>query len=91
MSKFCRDNLAVFICSHVFENTKPTLLVCHEGGDWQFLCGGAHDVDDKPKVVGIGHLLERDPTLHEISNLPIDFEAERKEVGGEWIVSMLEE
>ena len=87
MNKFGPDNLAVFICSHVFENEKPILLVCHEGGDWQFLCGGTHRTDEKPKVVGVGHLVERDPSLNEIADLPLDFEAERSEVGAQWVIT----
>lgn len=87
MNKFGSDNLAVFICSHIHENKKPILLVCHDGGDWQFLCGESHDSTEKPKVVCISHLIERDPTLIEISDLPDNFEAERREVGGKWIIS----
>ena len=85
MNKFGSDNLTAFICSHVFENTKPILFVCHEGGDWQFLCGGNHDVNELPKVVCIGHLLERDSTLNEVADLPVDWEAERTATGEQWV------
>ena len=73
-----------YICSHVFKNSQPILLVCREGGDWQFLCGGSHD-NETPKVVGINHLFERDPTLLEVRDLPMDWEAEREAVGSPWI------
>ena len=85
MNKFNSDNIPVFICSHIFENTKPILLVSRQGGDWQFLCGENHDVNEKPKVVCAGHLLERDPTLKEIANLPVDWEAERTAIGDKWV------
>ena len=88
MNKFGSDNLAVLVCSHIFAITKPILLVSHhEDGDWQFLCGGDLDENEKPKVVGIGHLLERDPSLNEISDLPIDYEAERNAIGEKWITT----
>jgi hypothetical protein len=54
---------AAFICGHVFDQSRPILLVSHEGGDWQFLCGGDHQPCDRPRVVGINHLLDRDPSL----------------------------
>lgn len=91
MSDFFPDNLAVFICSHIFENTKPILLVSHEDDDWQFLCGGEHDENEKPKVVGIGHLLERDPSLLELADLPRDCEAERRTVDEKWSITRCEE
>jgi len=91
MNKFGPDHLAVFICSHVYENTKPILLVSHSGGDWQFLCGGDHGANEEPRVVGIIHLLERDPSLNEIADLPIEWQAERNAMGGEWIRTRPEE
>jgi hypothetical protein len=49
------------------------------------MCGDGHDFEhDLPKVVGIGHLLERDPSLTEVLDLPADFEAERRAVGEPW-------
>ncbi len=48
------------------------------------LCGGEHDVNEVPKVVGIGHLLERDPSLLELMDLPDDWEAERESSNHPW-------
>lgn len=76
-------NLAAFICSHVFENTRPILFVSRSDGDWQFLCGETHP-DEVPDVVCIGHLLQRDATLRDILDLHEDWEAEREFVGGDW-------
>ncbi|MCP3930377.1 MAG: hypothetical protein GY705_14895 [Bacteroidetes bacterium] len=87
MNKFGSDNLPAFICSHIFNDTKPILLVCHEGDDWQFLCGGHHDIDEKPTIVCVSHLVEQDPSLSEIADLPNGWEAERSEKGGEWFRS----
>lgn len=77
--------VAAFVCSHVFEQTKPILLVSREDGDWQFLCGEVHAQEEVPRVVGINHLLDRDPTLLELMDLPPDWEAERASNGAPWM------
>ena len=66
-----------YVCSHVFENTRPIRLVSRDGWDWQYLCGGEHDEEETPSVVGVNHLLERDPTLAELQDLEAEWEAER--------------
>jgi len=61
------------------------LLVAREDGDWSFLCGESHDFEARlPNVVGIGHLLDRDPSLEQVLDLPDGHEAERQVVGGLW-------
>jgi hypothetical protein len=74
-----------YACSHVFKNTRPILLVSREGGDWQFLCGGVHEADEIPHVVGINHLIERDSTLVDIMDLNEGWEAEREGLESPWI------
>ena len=49
-----------FLCSHVFERVCPVFLVSHADGDWQFLCGGGHEEDETPRVVGIDHVVDDD-------------------------------
>jgi hypothetical protein len=34
--------------------------------------------------VGVGHLVDRDPSLNECAELPVGFEAERTSIGGTW-------
>jgi hypothetical protein len=58
--------------------------VSRSGDDWQFLCGANHPEDALPHVVGLGHLVDRDPTLLELARLPEDWEAERASVGDMW-------
>ncbi|WNG43728.1 hypothetical protein F0U60_06165 [Archangium minus] len=79
-----RERLA-FVCRHVFEGGRPIRLVAHEDGDWQFLCGEEHELDDGPRVVGLNHLVERDPSVIGILDLRQGWEAERHEVGGRWV------
>lgn len=80
-----RTEVAAYVCSYVFNNTRPVLLVSRTGGDWQCLCGGGHDDGEVPKVVGLNHLLERDPTLRELEDLPEEWQAERASVKDPWI------
>jgi len=75
---------AAFVCSHVFENARPVLLVARENGDWMYLCGKSHEDDEDYHVVGAKHLIERDATLEEIASLADNWEAERSEVGRPW-------
>lgn len=74
-----------FVCSHVFNAERPILLVSHEtDGDWQFLCGGDHGEGEKPRVIGVGHLVERDASLATLSELPPGWEAERSAPDAPW-------
>lgn len=81
---FANDHQAAFVCSHIFYNTQPILLVIHEDGDWQFLCGGDHPHDELPRVVGLGHLLSRDPSLFELEDLVDGWEATRAGPSSSW-------
>lgn len=57
-------NLKSCICIHVFEGSGPVRLISRGDGDWCFLCGADHDDDASSyRVVGIGHVLENDPSL----------------------------
>jgi hypothetical protein len=74
-----------YVCSHVFDGSRPILLVSRADGDWCFLCGEEHPQDPSAyKVVGIGHVLDKDPTLHELHDLPAEWEAEREAIGQKW-------
>jgi len=81
---------AAFVCSHVFDDTSPVLLVVREEGDWMFLCGAEHPPDEEYRVVGINHLTSRDSLLCEVIDLPDNSEAERAEVGAPWIRTSLD-
>ena len=75
-----------YVCLHVFDASRPVLFVSRPDGDWCFLCGAEHE--DKAanyRVVGRGHLLDRDKSLNELADLPSDWEAERGSIGGAWV------
>jgi hypothetical protein len=85
VSAFGPENLGVFVCSHVFSQERPILLVVHNDDEWQFLCGGAHPENETPNVVGVGHLIRRDPTIEEVAHIPNGTEAERVSVVHSWV------
>ena len=71
-----------FVCSHVFARERPTLLVSRAQGDWQFLCGADHQ--DGPRLICMAHLVEFDPSLEDVLDLPSDMDAEREGIGDPW-------
>jgi hypothetical protein len=76
--------IAAFVCSHVFEKRSPVLLVLRSEGEWQLLCGGAHDNEEVPRVVGLAHLVDEDPSLRAVLDLPLEWEAERSSQASPW-------
>ncbi len=79
-------NLATFVCKHVFRSERPVLFAYREDGMLCLMCGEAdHDESaDGFKVVGVGHLLERDPSLNDLERLPEGAEVERLSVADPW-------
>lgn len=78
-------------CKCVLNEGRPVLFVSHAGGDWQMYCDWrSHDFGDPAvlknhlKLVHIAHLIERDPTLSEVLDLPMDMAAERASIGSPW-------
>ena len=75
-----------FVCNHVLHATKPVLLVVHSVDDeWMLLCGEGHpNQADQFAILGIGHVLDRDPSLSELLDLGAGYSAERPFPGGQW-------
>ena len=81
-----RDDYSVYVCSHIFNNTRPILdSVRDEDGDWQFLCGMENCLDDGgPHVVGVGHLVTKDPSINKLTALKPGMYAERASESATW-------
>lgn len=79
--------LAVLVCDHVFRDERPVLLATRVDELVCLLCGldDHKDSADSFRVVGANHVVERDPSTRKVLNLPIGQEAERSDVGAEWI------
>jgi hypothetical protein len=77
-------NTAAITTRQVLEGA-PVLLVTHDADDggWQFLCGTTDDPADG-RVVGLGRMLARDPTLGELADLPEGWRARRASAGQQW-------
>jgi hypothetical protein len=75
-----------YVCNHVFDGSRPVLLVSRTDGDWCFLCGGRHEDNGSAyKVVGMGHVIDADQTLLQLQDLPTDREAERESINSAWV------
>jgi hypothetical protein len=78
------ENTAAFCCEHVFLSERPILFVTHDhDGDWQFLCGGMHP-DDKPRLVCLGCMSEKDATLWVLADMPPGWDADRENEDMVW-------
>ena len=57
----------------VLDGSAPILRVCHDADDgaWQFLHGSPVS-EANAAVVGLGEMLERDPSLRELADLSED-------------------
>jgi hypothetical protein len=60
------------------------LLVAVEDGDLAVVCGGEHGGAEDYRVVGLNHLVERDPTLRQVLDLEEGWEAERDSPSSPW-------
>ena len=77
-------NTASITTRQVLEGA-PVLLVTHDDddGSWQFLCGTTDDPADA-RVVGLGEMYARDPSLGEVADLAEGWRAWRASSGGQW-------
>jgi hypothetical protein len=88
MKKFKESlDTAVFTTQYVIESKSVIVYVCHDDdGDWQFH-GAEDDIsEDEMRVVGLGEIITLDNTILDISDLPIGFEAIRKDINSPWTI-----
>ena len=74
-------------CSRVLDDRAPVLYVCHDSdGEWQLLCGGDEHAGDSSciRIVHAGHLMERDPSLAALFDLPRGHAASRESTAASW-------
>ena len=76
-------NLAVFTCVHVMKDRIPILLATHDedDGGWQFLCGTRSHGNADVMIVCLQEIIEIDPTIISIADLPVGYKAVREELG----------
>jgi hypothetical protein len=77
------QDVAAISCRHILDG-RPILRVTHDDdGSWQLLCGEPH-VSEDAKVVCLGCMVRREPTLLELADLPLGWCADRDSVASGW-------
>lgn len=76
---------ACFSLRRILQGRSEILLVTHDQGDgsWQFLDGRLANEEDAA-LVGLGEMIEFDPTLGELADLPRGWIGTRSSKGEEW-------
>jgi hypothetical protein len=67
------------------ERDEPILYVTHDADDhaWQFI-GGSGASTAIAMIVGLGEVVDLDPTVMEVADLEPGWQASRSNVGGAW-------
>ena len=82
-----KPNTAVFTCVHVLNRERPILHVTHdEDGDWQFLCGAQHDVEEG-RVIALEEAYALDPSVGQLAGLNYGRSADRADINSGWVIS----
>lgn len=76
----------VFVSTSVHQRTEDITFASHdlEDGAWQFL-GDSMSDGVSAQLVCFHHIIDNDPTVAELSDLPLGWYAERESVGAPWI------
>lgn len=78
-------NTACFTCTHVVRESAEILHVTHDADDggWQFLCGRDHAAADA-MILCMGEIVEIDPSVNALFEMPDGVGASRETRIGEW-------
>lgn len=78
-------NHAVITIKRVVNDGKPILYASHDkdDGGWQFLDGGDVTQEDA-MVVSLEQIVQIDPSLKDLADLPLGWYAERTALGQPW-------
>ncbi|EUJ10736.1 hypothetical protein Meth11DRAFT_1564 [Methylophilaceae bacterium 11] len=79
-------NVATVTTKKVMLENHPILMAVHyeEDDSWAFTCGTTNDSEDL-MLVGMGEVVDLDPTLASIADLPPGWSAERTSVKSNWV------
>lgn len=79
------ENVATYTLDRILRGEAPILRVRHDcdDGAWQFLDDGDVDVASA-KIVALRAMVDLDPSLRELADLPEGWAAERDEPGEPW-------
>ena len=91
MDKRFKEDLQtyVFTTRFVIENNSDITCVTHDHeGDWQFMSDDEFNESDA-RVVSLQEILELDSTLLKLADLPIGYEANRKDKFSNWEINSI--
>jgi hypothetical protein len=80
-------NLAVIVDKRIIANNAWIAYVSHDldDGAWQFHAADSPESSQSESVViSLRNVVERDPTVAELANLPLGWHAWRSSHGSEW-------
>src|SRR5690348_5297688 len=80
-----KKHVSVITVKQIIEGNKPVLFVSHDTeGYWQFLPGEPVSETDA-RVITLLAMVEHDPTLNGLFDLPEGWEATRSSVNDKWM------
>jgi hypothetical protein len=84
-------NVASITVREIVQRMKPILLVCHDSddGSWQFLTGGSANMADA-MVVALKEIVDIDPSLLALADLPLGWQASRESQQSPWTRSKMD-
>jgi hypothetical protein len=79
-------NVAVFTTKQVMQLGQPILHVSHDedDGSWQFHTGAEQLSSSDAMIVALSEIVEHDPSVSELADLPCGWFADRDTVGSPW-------
>lgn len=80
-------NCATIVSKSILDGSRPVLYIAHDEDDhgWQFLDAVSEELDDLA-IVGLGHVLDLDPTLAVLAHLQPGYHATRSSPNSEWVI-----
>jgi hypothetical protein len=85
-------NTTTITTIHVLDGSQPIVLVSHDADDgiWQFLCGTTNDPHEG-RVVGLDCIVDLDPSVAELADLPLGWRAWREHREAPWCREQVED
>jgi hypothetical protein len=81
-------DLGVVAMRTILDGEMPCLQVVHAAEDWWGFADGVDSPNGDASVTShVHHLLELDPSLHELAALPLGFQADRDDPHSPWVIS----
>ena len=80
--------LGVAVMRTVLDREKPVLQVVHAAEDWWGFADGVNSPNGEASITAhIHHVLDIDPSLHELATLAPGFKADRDDRDSPWVVT----